>query len=509
MITKRAWIAVGVCIGLLVAGCGKDDSAPEQFNRVLGNTAVGVPVSSGTPDLGILQNPATYAGSAGSVGSSAAEDAEAGARALMEKVTKAAFDLDFFTILDSFDQARMGPLADQSVQEGVAAVFEKLDSLRTLWNERIADQEVAEMRDLWNRLMARLTQQAILDLLTYEVVDEDTVVVRADPTRAQALGQDLTQIVTESLGGGNPLAMLGGIGGMMAMNNTAVSDPNAVTASAEAEAENEGVVVARVNGEWRLRPPGPGVREDQVATAAQGVQMGLMMAQGVIDTIYKVIEDADTGTLNSPQLLLMEIMTAAQEGGGGGTMPGGFEDSFGDVGDPNMPMHGDAGGTEGKPMELTRELMRGSESDIIPRFMSAAENDDLAMLGEDYFRCMFTCEGRDQWQADPDSENLGHGDVSLLIQSVNFDDDTKTLTVSCLLDALVMGEDEISGQIVAVLLQLEDIDDEQRDVVERGFAAGTLRITADWRPVRVTFEETGNIARAAFVADVPGFILQQ
>jgi hypothetical protein len=275
-------VAVGVVgLGLLVGACGRNDEPPQALNRVLGGTPVGAPITGTAPDRGILEDPATYQGAAGGTGVFAAADAESATRELMDKLLEALLNRRPLEIVDAIDPAHAGPLADDEVQSALLNTASKLEVLLDLWKTRIAEQEAADVRDIWNRMMTRLAKQELLNLFNYDVLDADHVKVKVDRTRAEAMVKDVLGLA------GLPAELTAGV---------APLGVDAPDAAAGPGAELELLVAARVNGTWMAQPP------PMPADAVTLVE-GMRVVQEVLDRLYEVVRDADLPTLNSPALL--------------------------------------------------------------------------------------------------------------------------------------------------------------------------------------------------------------
>ncbi len=332
MSMSRATITIGLCAGLLlVLGCGNGDEPPPRLNRVLGDGPAGAPLSSVAPDEGILANPATYTPTAGGPGGMASADAETAARDLMQRTVEAFYGFDALPIVEALDPNRAGPFADEDVKDALFATLTKLELLLDVWNERLAEPELAQMSELWNALKTRLTQQDVLNLLTYEVLDAEHVAVNVDQTRIEALLSDIGQIVAEHQGEGgeggmSPLGMLpiGGLSGGDTEDETG-TDEGLANAGYE---EPPALIIANIGGQWLLQPPQMPGETDPAEVLASMEQ-----TQAMLDKLIELIEEADAQTLSNPMALMMGAMMSMGDMGTGTDDEDDWDDEWGETDD--------------------------------------------------------------------------------------------------------------------------------------------------------------------------------
>lgn len=204
MLTTRVPLTAMLVGTLLVTGCGKTDDQPTRFNKTLGDTPTGAPVSTGPIDTGILQDPAGYKptaydsleGGPPSDTASGAEGAEVEAiRGMLSDLMEAAFDLDFETVLDAFVPGQVAALVQED--EYMANLNEMADALRGFWQVLVdkaggSDSEaMASLEALLPDLVGPVT-----NAVNVAVVDEENAEATFNPARLE-IPQDLLTTLTE------------------------------------------------------------------------------------------------------------------------------------------------------------------------------------------------------------------------------------------------------------------------------------------------------------------------
>ena len=315
MVVYRATIAIALGVGLgMMLGCGGENTPPPQINEVLGDTASGAPLAHRTADVGILADPASYSPPAGTTSGAAAGDAESAARELMRNTLAAITAFDVAPVLMAIDPERKGILSDRAVEDEVFAIINKVSFLYDTWKDRLDEPELQTQREQFERVGAVLTQDKLMGLLTFEVLDAEHVSVSVDATLAQQLFAELSAATEQGedvAAPSMPMMLGGGMSPLGALNfgvSDAAGDPNSA-----AGADIPALVVANVAGEWMFQPPAIPADIDPQLVVTQ-----LKQAQLVIDKVTELIDDVDAATLANPNLFMPQLMMAAmsvQQGG--------------------------------------------------------------------------------------------------------------------------------------------------------------------------------------------------
>lgn len=193
----RIWgYALAVTLGLVVwsGGCGRNDEADEPYSGAIDGVS---PLAARSVDVGILRDPRQYTPPAGAGGGN--EAAERAARQTMQAAVNAVFELDFRRLLELVDTSETPVMASEAVQSELLLVGTNLGSLLSRAEERLTEPELQPFADVVNVMKARVTPEALLDLLDYTPIDATTVEVVPNMERVEAFQTELTSAMQPAL----------------------------------------------------------------------------------------------------------------------------------------------------------------------------------------------------------------------------------------------------------------------------------------------------------------------